>query len=328
MFQTSINHFFQGFSGKFSDWFMNFLSDFGSFPVYLSIILIVMFGWNLRRGFFLAHIMIWAGMTNSFIKDYFNFPRPIDIDETLKVLGPDYNKINIDGGNHSAIGFFQSLPHTIIEQCRAIGIKSPGFPSGHAASATSFWITLPLMARKAWLWILGILIIILIMTSRIYLGVHFLADITGGFISGLLIVLIGFFIYYKLMELDTNSPKRFYLYTFTGRMLKFLYYIGVPIVLSFIPQIGIHYTASLMGMNLVIITSDIGKIQERGQIWERVIRIIFASVLYFVTARLVSILPVPKTEVLKFLIITAQFFIALRLSISICIWTRLYSRSY
>jgi membrane-associated phospholipid phosphatase len=328
MFQTSVNHFFQGFAGTFSNWLMNFMSDFGSFPAYLTIILIVMFGWNLRKGFFLSHIMIWAGMSNSFLKDYFNFPRPIDIDETLKVLGPDYNHINIDGSNHSAIGFFQTLPYEIIEKCRAIGMKSPGFPSGHAASATAFWTTLPLMAKKAWLWILGIVIIILIMISRIYLGVHFLADISGGFLSGMLIVMIGFFIFYKIMEIDIKGRKRFYLYTFTGRMLKYLYYLGVPIAFSFIPQIGILYTAPLMGINLVIITSDLDNIEERGQIWERIIRVLFAVILFFATAKLITFLPAPKTELLKFLLISAHYFIALRLSISICVWTKLYSRSY
>jgi membrane-associated phospholipid phosphatase len=328
MFQTSINHFFQGFAGTFSNWFMRFISDFGTYYVYLVIILIVMFGWNLRKGFFLVHIMFWAGMSNSFLKNYFNLPRPIDIDETLKVYEFDYNLINIDGSNHSPAGFFQSLPHDIVEKCRLIGLKSPGFPSGHAASAAAFWTTLPLMAKKTWLWFLGILIIILIMISRMYLGVHFLADVTGGLISGLVIVTIGFLIYYNLMEIDIKRQRRYYLYTFTGRLLKFLYYIGIPIAFTFIPQIGIQYTAPLMGINLVIITSDLGNIQERGHIWERIIRVIFAVFLFFALAKLLTLFVVPKNELLIFLLIAAHYFITLRLSISLCIWTRLYKRTY
>ena len=328
MFQTSVNHFFQGFAGAFSNWIMNIISDFGSFSVYLTIIFIVMFGWSLRKGFFLAHIMIWAGMTNSFLKDYFNFPRPLDIDKTLKVLGPDYNHIDIDGANHSASGFFQSLPNDIIEKCRAFGIKSPGFPSGHATSAAAFWTTLPFMAKKGWLWILGVLTITLIMISRLYLGVHFLADVLGGFLSGIIIMAIGFAIYHWLLENDVKGQKRFHLYTFTGRMIRFLYYLGLPIVLSFIPQIGLQYTAPLLGINLVIFSSDLGNIEERGQLWERLIRVIFALIIFFLFAKLLTFLPSPKTELLKFVEISLQYFLAIRLSISICIWTRLYRRSY
>jgi len=328
MFQTVANHFLQRFGGRFSDWFMNFMSDFGTFQVYLALILAVMFGWNLSKGFFLMHIMIWSGMANSFMKDYFNLPRPIDIDETLRVPGPDYNHINIDGGNHSANGPFQYLSQGIIEKCRSIGLKSPGFPSGHAASAAAFWISLPLLVKKTWLWIFGLLAMALIMTSRMYLGVHFLADVTGGFLSGILIVTIGFLLYYWLLEVDIKGQKRFPLYTFSGRLARYLYYFGVPIALSFVPNIGIQYTAPLMGVNLVIITAGLRNIEERGQTWERIIRVLFAYGLYLASAKIISLLPRPETELLKFIEISIQYFLAVRLSIAVCVWTRLYRRSY
>jgi membrane-associated phospholipid phosphatase len=328
MFQTTINHFFQGFAGSFSNWFMNLMSDFGSYPVYLTIIFIVMFGWDLKKGFFLAHIMIWTGMSNSYLKDYFNLPRPLDIDESLKTLGPDYNHIKLNAANRGANGFFQALPHEIIEKCRSLGLKSPGFPSGHAASATSFWMSLSIMAERTWLWILGVVIILLVMISRMYLGVHFLADISSGFACGLLIIAIGFFIYYKILEIDIHGQKHFYLYTFIGRTMKFLYYVGFPIGLSFIPQIGIHYTGPLLGINLAIITSDLVNIEERGQIWERVIRVLFAIIVFFGIAKLISYVPIPKTELVKFILVSAHYFISLRLSIAICVWTKLYKRSY
>jgi membrane-associated phospholipid phosphatase len=328
MFQTSLNHFLQGFAGSFSNWFMNFMSDFGSYPVYLAMIFIVMFGWNLSRGFFIMHIMIWVGISNSFLKDYFNLPRPTDIDETLKVPGPDYNHINIDGTNHSASGFFQTLPQEIIDKCRALGLKSAGFPSGHSASAAAFWTTLPLLVKKTWLWILALLIMCLIMISRMYLGLHFLADIAGGFLSGILIVTIGFIIFHSLLEEGAKGQNRFPLYTFTGRMFRYLYYLGVPIALSFIPHIGIQYTAPLMGINLVIISAGLRNIDERGQVWERFLRILIVIGLYLAIAKLITLLPTPKTELLKFVEISLQYFLTVRLAISLCVWAKLYRRTY
>ena len=272
--------------------------------------------------------MIWAGMVNSFMKDFFNLPRPVDIDETLRVPGPDYNHINIDGGNHGASGFFQTLSQDIIDKCRAAGLKSPGFPSGHSASAAAFWISLPILARKTWLWIFGIISMLLIMISRLYLGAHFLADVTGGFLSGIIIVFIGFLIYFRVFEQDVKGQKRFPMYSFAGRATRYLYYFGVPIGLSFIPQIGIQYTAPLMGVNLVILTAGIRNIEERGQIWERIIRVVFAYAIYLATVQIVTMIPVPKTEVLRFVEISIQYFIAIRLSIAVCVWAKLYRRSY
>jgi membrane-associated phospholipid phosphatase len=61
------------------------------------------------------------------------------------------------------------------------------FPSGHTQNATTFWISL--MDSIKSLYILGIIMILGVGISRMYLGVHFPIDVIFGWIFGLIFTL-------------------------------------------------------------------------------------------------------------------------------------------
>ncbi len=65
---------------------------------------------------------------------------------------------------------------------------SPGFVSTHAAPAVSVWGTLAWHVRRRWFTVLAIAVAFFIGLSRLYLGVHFPADVIGGWLLGLLIL--------------------------------------------------------------------------------------------------------------------------------------------
>ncbi len=73
------------------------------------------------------------------------------------------------------------------------------YPSGHTMLATAFYGMLAYLAwvygRGTWAgWIVFILLLVVILLigfSRVYLGVHFVSDVIGGWIAGSLIILIG-----------------------------------------------------------------------------------------------------------------------------------------
>lgn len=65
---------------------------------------------------------------------------------------------------------------------------SYGFPSGHTQSTVAVWGYLGRQVRRWWFWVIPIVLVVGVGTSRIYLGVHFPTDVFGGLVIGLLVL--------------------------------------------------------------------------------------------------------------------------------------------
>lgn len=57
---------------------------------------------------------------------------------------------------------------------------SYGLPSGHAQMAVVMWLWLAWELRRAWAWVLGSMVVLGVIASRLYLGVHDLEDVLVG----------------------------------------------------------------------------------------------------------------------------------------------------
>jgi membrane-associated phospholipid phosphatase len=68
---------------------------------------------------------------------------------------------------------------------------SYGFPSGHAQNSTTFWTWITLDFRKRMLGLLGAIIVVAVGLSRIYLGLHYLAQVIGGWTVGVAVACFG-----------------------------------------------------------------------------------------------------------------------------------------
>lgn len=115
--------------------------------------------WNLDRrfGFRLITLFLLSMFINFMIKDTFQMPRP---------SGPG---IKVPEGA-AASGY--------------------GFPSGHAQGNTTVWAALAMRYRRRWLTALACIVVGLVSLSRVYLGVHYPADVLGGIAIGLLLTAV------------------------------------------------------------------------------------------------------------------------------------------
>lgn len=100
--------------------------------------------------------------------------------------------------------------------------SSYGFPSGHAQGAATFYFFLALWLRKRWMWVGALVMVFLMALSRVYLGVHDIADVVGGIFFGSLLVGFYFFIW-----------RRYFSNWYQNRILgqRLFYAVLVPITL-------------------------------------------------------------------------------------------------
>ena len=142
--------------GMYPQWetFMRLFSEFGRFELYLAVVPLVYWCISKRLGTHFAYLLIVSTVLNYGFKHLFRQPRPSWVDPAL----------------------------TLSES------ESYGFPSGHVQTATVVFFLLSGWIRENWLWIFSFLYIFLMTLSRIYLGVHFIHDVIGGFLVSIAIL--------------------------------------------------------------------------------------------------------------------------------------------
>ncbi|WP_319407061.1 phosphatase PAP2 family protein [uncultured Desulfosarcina sp.] len=155
LFDTSLIVWLQQFSPTL-DLPFKFITSLGNEPFFFLFLPLVYWCIHRRIGAGLAILFLISASVNAIAKAAFGMPRPFMVDSSVLQLAAA-------GGN--------------------------GFPSGHTQGAMVVWSYLAVRFQKIWLWWLAGALILLIPLSRLYLGVHFPADLAGGYVIGGLLVL-------------------------------------------------------------------------------------------------------------------------------------------
>ena len=159
------------------------------YPTFL--ILFISFGyffWSSNRFSRVAILLFISALINSFLKDFFQDPRPPQELMLDPQIGTSY-----------------------------------GWPSGHTQIAVTLWGLLAYELKDKFFTIFAVLLIALIAFSRMYLGVHDLGDIFSGLLIGLLILAI-WHIGLKL-NLDKKFTSRTWFLLILGfQLLTFIAY--------------------------------------------------------------------------------------------------------
>ncbi|MDD4123576.1 MAG: phosphatase PAP2 family protein [Bacilli bacterium] len=162
-FQLEIIRWIQQFNNGFLDSLFEDITMFGEELIAILIIAFMYFCYNKQLAKKLTYIMLTSMTFNGIIKNIVKAPRPIG-EEGIRSLRVE-----------TATGY--------------------SFPSGHTQTAATLYTSLSLFIKKRWASILTTIIIILVAISRLYLGVHYPADVIVGAFLGIAFAFGGNYLY-------------------------------------------------------------------------------------------------------------------------------------
>ncbi len=152
---TEVIVWVQSFSNDWLDAIFKFFTSLGYEEFYLFLLPLVYWCVHKQIGVSLGYLSLLSAWANDVVKYIFKIPRPAD--PRLRVPMPE---------------------------------TSPSFLSGHAQGAIVNWGYLAYRFRNRVLWVVAVVLILAIGLSRIVLGVHFPQDVIGGWLLGLILLVV------------------------------------------------------------------------------------------------------------------------------------------
>ena len=163
-FDHAVMAVIQQLSGAMMDKIMLVFTFLGEETFAILLLIAVYWCWDKRIGEYLLFSLYTAMSLNGLLKDIICRPRPFLNDEFSDLR---YVKVK---------GLLVDTEHLS---------SSWSFPSGHSQTAGSIYGSL-INGRKLGIKVCGIAVILLVMLSRVYLGVHYPTDTIVGAVLGLL----------------------------------------------------------------------------------------------------------------------------------------------
>ncbi|MDY0295975.1 MAG: phosphatase PAP2 family protein [Acidobacteriota bacterium] len=279
MFQTGWILALQTLESGFLTVFMQMVSILGDGDVMPLLLLGFMFGLHLRAGFLSFHAWIWAATINGVLKCLVRYPRPFHVDAAVRTPGL-INPGTLEAGGGGK-GFFSLLPPESRLPRGIVPVGGFSFPSAHCAG-TAAWAGLSSGLLSSPLWRLSLSSWILVMAvSRLYLGMHFPADVIFGSLIGLSVAA-------ALLPLGRSAVLQWWLQQpflrFRAgwrRPLLLSAALGGPLLILIIPHAYPTAAARLLGLNLGFLAAWWrGLPAEQGRLRQRLTRVSIGLAIY------------------------------------------------
>ena len=317
MFQTDLIQYLQSFDFPWLISLMQGITGLGYGIFYLILIPVLFFGIDFKKGFLITQILFWTAAITLILKDLFALPRPFHVDSLVKNLDKGMvspEDIPFTGGD--AEGFFELLPKDIVDYYRNLSPTIPfGFPSGHTSMTVALYVTLMRLFNHFWLRMICLALLVLIPFSRMYLGVHFLGDILGGYLLGGLIFQVFYQVIFRRIRLGKFLKQKTYPFK-SKYYLFYAYLILSPLLLMLISASLFQFSAILLGLNLsFLFLMRSGLPESYASLLHRVLRVVVSGLIlfgvFFVLRYVLSITELSGNPYVQFLQSTLTTFLFL-----------------
>lgn len=246
MFQTEPIIYLQSHGTPWLTFLMILITTLGSSSFLVVITVITTFGINFKRGFLLFQLLIWTSLVTEILKILIAFPRPDFVDNRVLNLESGVKNTSPFRGNGQE-GIFALPDNQILKSFRlqeAFIISPFGFPSGHVSLTTTLWGGSAALFNSRKIRMLTPFMVLIIAFSRIYLGRHFIEDVLGGAIVGLISLCIFTFFLKSSLKADFFKKESFEFALRRQNMLFYLFMFVIPLFLTALSLV----TATIAGL--------------------------------------------------------------------------------
>jgi membrane-associated phospholipid phosphatase len=269
---------------------MQQITQMGYPSLIVPIIVIAIFGIDFKKSFLLFQLFMWTDMVTDILKILVGFPRPYYVDK--KVINLENNITSTSNFSGNGIKGIFALPDNQILNTfhlqEAYKSGSLGFPSGHVSLTTALWGGSATVFDNRLIKILTPFAMVLMAFSRVYLGKHFIGDVVGGAIVGLISIVVFAYFLKSSLKQDFFKKESFELAFRSENLFFYCFMFVIPAILVAFSLIGSHPlntdTGYLLGMNvayLLIIRKGIP--DDTGTVEQRATRVFIALLLFEVS---------------------------------------------
>lgn len=253
----------------------------GYAPAYVAVGLVLVFAVRMRPGLSTLLALLLAAAATDALKTGIAFPRPSDVDARVVEPGDSPPVPVVEHG--AAAGFWDLPAAEAVTAFRATPDPSYGFPSGHVAGATAFCLGLAAFFRWRGTVLLAVCWPLLMGLSRMYLGRHFLGDVIGGLLVGVLAAGAAVLLL-RWCRAPSPTPRRW------RRMDLVAALAGALGVLTlWLPWFDPAYVGALVGLALTLAWLEHAGFPAEGGAWyQRFGRIAIAALLYVAVGRVLD----------------------------------------